>query len=164
MVSSCWPLAAARIATLPVDAGAATDRSGLAVYVTQDGLRPGVVLGAVLLTIPVLALALQALRVGFRPRERRMASLQLARATQGDVQLIAAAETGAAALLGAVLAGPAYLALWLLLGVLPPAGLRLVPAPALLDLVVWLALLPAGTAAGRPSHRHRHRHREWTDS
>lgn len=138
-------LAAARITALP--AGAPRDE-GLAPYVTQDGLRPGVVAGALLLTVPVLALAGQALRVGSGARGRRMAVLRLAGATPADSRVVAATETGAAALVGAVLAGPAYLLLWVAVGLLPMAGLRMMPSPARGDLVVWAVLVPVTTVAG----------------
>ncbi len=75
---------------------------------------------AFLLTVPVLALAAQALRVGSVARDRRMAALRLAGATPRDVRVIAAAEAGFAALAGVAFAGPVYVLLWLLVGVLPP--------------------------------------------
>ncbi|MGI8994460.1 MAG: hypothetical protein ACR2FP_09150 [Nocardioidaceae bacterium] len=128
--------------------GLAPSYGGLAPYVTQAGLRPGVVIGAVLVTVPVLALALQALRVGSLARERRMASLRLAGATARDVRTVAAAEAGVAAAAGGLLAGPAYLLCWLMLGVLMPAGLRLVPTPGPLDLLAWAATLLVAAAAG----------------
>ena len=120
----------------------------LAPYVTQSGLRSGVILGALLLTVPVLALAAQALRVGSLARERRMASLRLAGATRRDVRLIAGAEAGTAALVGGLLAGPVYLLLWLLLGVLPPAGLRLMPAPDPPDGYLWVMVLLLAAVGG----------------
>ena len=74
-------------------------------------------IATLLLTVPVFALAVQALRVGSVARDRRMASLRLAGATPSDVRVIAAAEAGGAALAGGLLAGPAYLLLWILAGV-----------------------------------------------
>jgi len=150
-------VAAARVAQLTIDTDgggsyvgpqAPVPDGGLAPYVSQAGLRPGVVLGAVLLTVPVLALAVQALRVGSVARERRMASLRLAGATPREVRTIAAAEAGAAAAMGGLLAGPVYLVLWLLLGVLLPVGLRLVPTPASLDLVTWAGVLLVASVGG----------------
>jgi hypothetical protein len=150
-------VAAARVAQLTIDTDgggsylgpqAPVPDGGLAPYVSQAGLRPGVVLGAVLLTVPVLALAVQALRVGSVARERRMASLRLAGATPREVRTIAAAEAGAAAAMGGLLAGPVYLVLWLLLGVLLPVGLRLVPTPATLDLVTWAGVLLVASVGG----------------
>ena len=140
-------LAAARIAAH--HSGGAAAEPGLAPYVTQDGLRPGVVAGALVLTVPVLALAAQAMTVGSPARERRTAALRLAGATRGDTSLVAAAETGISALLGGVLAAPAYLALWLLTGMLPVEGLRLMLPPAAGDVLLWVALvlLAAGVGA-----------------
>ena len=150
-------IAGARVARLTVDSNRAGTFAGasagppsydLAPYVTQAGLRPGVVLGAMLLTVPVLALAVQALRVGSVARERRLASLRLAGATPGDVRRVAAAEAGAAAALGGLLAGPAYGLLWLVLGLLLPSGSRLVPTPTEVDLLVWATVAAVTTVAG----------------
>jgi hypothetical protein len=151
-------LAAARIARLTGNGNAHSHgfgtrfrdpHSSLAPYVAQSGLRTGVVLGAVLLTVPVLALAGQALRVGSLARDRRMASLRLAGATRLDIRWVAGAEAGIAGLIGGLLAGPVYVLLWLLLGVLPPSGLRMMPAPDTRDALVWVAvLLLAGVGGG----------------
>src|SRR5688500_4081447 len=51
---------------------------GYATYVRESGLRPGVVLGAALLAVPVLTFAAQALRVGAADQARRMSALRLA--------------------------------------------------------------------------------------
>jgi hypothetical protein len=147
-------IAAAKIPRIPADEtnGRTLIADPLAAYVAEPGLRPGSILAAVLLCVPVLALALQALRVGSVARDRRLATLRLAGATPGDVRAVAVAEAGGAALAGGLLAGPAFLLLWVALGVLPPSGLQLVPTPEPLDLAVWLgvALLAglAGAAAG----------------
>jgi hypothetical protein len=151
-------LAAARIARLTGNGDAYPHRfvtrfrdphGGLAPYVAQSGLRTGVVLGAILLTVPVLALAGQALRVGSLARERRMASLRLAGATRLDIRWVAGAEAGIAGLIGGLLAGPVYVLLWLLLGVLPPSGLRMMPEPDTRDALVWVVvLLLAGVGGG----------------
>jgi hypothetical protein len=151
-------LAAARIARLTGNGDAHSHRfvtrfrnphGSLAPYVAQSGLRTGVVLGAILLTVPVLALAGQALRVGSLARERRMASLRLAGATRLDIRCVAGAEAGIAGLIGGLLAGPVYVLLWLLLGVLPPSGLRMMPEPDTRDALVWVVvLLLAGVGGG----------------
>ena len=70
--SAALLLAAVHVLRLPADSGA---DPGLARYLTESGLRPGVVIGTVLLTVPMLALVIQALRVGSVSRDRRMASL-----------------------------------------------------------------------------------------
>ncbi len=122
--------------------------SGLARYVTEGGLRIGVVTGALLLVVPVLALTVQALRMGSVARDRRMAALRLAGATPNEVRAVAAAEAARAAALGGLFAGPAYVVLWFVAGVLPPLGWRLVEPPDALDAAAWIALVPVLAAAG----------------
>jgi hypothetical protein len=139
-------IAAARIARLSVNSdsgfsGPGSKTYGLAPYIQESGLRPGVVLGALLMSVPVFALAVQALRVGSVARDRRMSALRLAGATPRDVRAVAAAEAGGAALLGGLLAGPAYLALFMVLGRLLPSGNRLLPTPSGADLLVWLIVV-----------------------
>jgi hypothetical protein len=142
-------IAAARIARLSIDGDYGISAFGplpsheLALYIQEAGLRPGVVLGALLMTVPVFALAVQALRVGSVARDRRMSALRLAGATARDVRAVAAAEAGGAALLGGLLAGPAYLALYLVLGVMLPSGSRLLPSPSAADLLVWPIVVAA---------------------
>lgn len=150
-------LAAVRVLRLP-PGGAGEDGpdprldQGLAAYVTEAGLRPGVVVAVVLLAVPLLALCVQALRVGSLGRDRAMAALRLAGATPGEVRWVAAAQTAAAGAAGGVLAGPLYLLTWVALGVVPPRGWRLLPPPAALDVLVWPAVVVllalAGAAAG----------------
>ncbi len=156
-VAGALLLAGARIARLGIDSdggdtcnGHCGERPGsdLAPYVSQAGLRPGVVLGALLLTVPVLALAVQALRVGTLARERRMSSLRLAGGTPGDVRRVAGLEAASAAATGAVAAGPAYVVLWVLLGLLPASGLKLLPAPDVVDLLLWAVAVLAGVLLG----------------
>jgi hypothetical protein len=141
-------LAAAHIARLPTDLDAFRQGDHLAEYATQSGLRPGVVITTLLLVVPVLALAVQALRVGSVARDRRMASLRLAGATPGDVRAIAAAEAAVAAAAGGLLAGPAYLVLWLLAGVVPPDSARMLDTPDAYDALAWVALVPLALLAG----------------
>ena len=146
-IASAGALLLAAIGVLRLSAAVAQE-AGLARYLTESGLRPGVVISTLLLTVPVLALVVQALRVGSVARDRRMASLRLAGATPGDVRVIAALEAGAAALAGGLLAGPAYLVLWLLAGVIPPDGARMVVTPDALDALAWLVLVPLAAVAG----------------
>ena len=142
-------LAALHIARLPTDelSGFRSDEQ-LASYVTEGGLRPGVVIATLLLVVPVFALTVQALRVGSVARDRRMASLRLAGATPRDVRLVAAVEAGAAAAAGGLLAGPAFLVLWLIVGVLPPDAAKLLDTPDALDALAWAALVPVAALAG----------------
>lgn len=129
-----------------------TASRGLVTYVADPGLRPGVQLAALLLVLPFAALAAQALRVGAVTRQEREATLVVAGASQRDLRRVRVVSTAAAALRGALWAGPAYLLLWLLLGLAPPPGARLVPKPELWLLLVWVALVGllavAGAAAG----------------
>jgi hypothetical protein len=151
-VASGLLIAVARIARVPViDSGFAS--AGVpSLYVSDSSTRFGVMIGAGLLAIPVLAFAVQALRVGSVARDRRMAALRLAGATPRDVRMIAAAEAGGAAFVGGLFAAWVYPLLWVLLGVLPPADLRLLPDPEGLDVAVWLGVTViaaiGGAAAG----------------
>ena len=151
VVAGALLLAAMHVLRMPADSGA-----GLARYVTESGLRPGVVIATLLLTVPVLALTVQALRVGSVARDRRLASLRLAGATPRDVRVIAALEAGGAAIAGGLLGGPVYLFVWLLAGALSPAGARMLHAPDAVDLLAWAVLLPlaglAGAFAGAAVH------------
>jgi hypothetical protein len=72
----------------------------------------------------------------------------LAGATPGEVRRIAAVEAAGAALVGGLLAGPAYLLLYVLLGALPTAGHRLLPSPDGIDLLAWLAVVVLALLAG----------------
>ncbi|MBE2314426.1 hypothetical protein DVA67_000445 [Solirubrobacter sp. CPCC 204708] len=131
---------------LHVARGSSAD--GLVSYVTEDDLQLGVIVGALLLIVPVLALTVQALRTASVARDQRLAALRLAGATPGQLRAIAAAQAGWAAALGAVLAAPAYLVFWIAAGVLPPSGARLVAVPDAADVVTWLALIPVLTVCG----------------
>ncbi|MET7400820.1 FtsX-like permease family protein [Dactylosporangium sp. NPDC005572] len=75
----------------------------------EPGLRPGVILTFVLLTVPVFALAGQCVRLGAPARDRRLAAIRLAGATPRQAVTVAAAETGVAALIGSGLGLLVYL-------------------------------------------------------
>ena len=104
-------LAAATVAAIePPDLGGA-GVDGLSHQYTnallrEPGLRPGVALVVLLLTLPVLALAGQCARIGAPARDRRLAAIRLAGGTPRQAVALAVVETGGAALLG-VLAGVA---------------------------------------------------------
>lgn len=66
----------------------------------DEGLRPGVAFGMLLLTIPVLAFVAQCSRLGAPGRERRLAAMRMAGATPRQVVRIAAAETALASAFG----------------------------------------------------------------
>ncbi|GIM92920.1 FtsX-like permease family protein [Paractinoplanes toevensis] len=68
----------------------------------EPGLRPGVAGTLILVSLPVLALAGQCIRLGAPARDRRLAAIRLAGATPQESVLIATAETAVASLLGSV--------------------------------------------------------------
>jgi hypothetical protein len=74
----------------------------------QSGLRPGVATTLILLSLPILALAGQCIRLGAPARDRRLAAMRLAGATPGQAVLIATAETAASSALGSVAGLVAY--------------------------------------------------------
>ncbi len=135
-------IVAARLLRLPD-----VDLTGFAPFVAQPGLRVGVVVGAVLLVLPVVLFAFQAVHLGSVARERRLAALRLAGATPGQLRWITAWQTGRAGLVGGVLAGPGYLVLWVLLGLLP-GDARLLPPPLVSDLAVWAGVVVLGGLGG----------------
>jgi hypothetical protein len=119
----------------------------------EPGLRFGVELTLLLLTIPILALAGQCARLGAPARDRRLAGFRLAGASPGQATLVAVAETGLAALIGVVAGVGAYFAARPLLDRPGPDGLRSLPTDVLPDplafaiTVVALPLLAALAAA-----------------
>lgn len=83
----------------------------------QPGLRYGVVVTFLLLTVPVLALSGQCARIGAPARDRRLAAYRLTGATPRDVVRIVGAETGLAAGIGSILGTVVFLlGRWLLDG------------------------------------------------
>ncbi|GLY33831.1 FtsX-like permease family protein [Kineosporia sp. NBRC 101731] len=121
---------------------------GLAPYVVESGLRGGTAIGAVLLVVPFVLLALQALRTGTAARERRLAALSLAGATRRDLRRLAFLEGTRAAVIGALAAGPLYLLLWLVLGPALPIGSKMLPQPEWPILVGWLVMVAAAFPLG----------------
>ncbi|MEZ0163313.1 hypothetical protein AB2L27_00890 [Kineococcus sp. LSe6-4] len=118
-----------------------TASGGLAPFLAEPGLRPGFAIAAVLLVLPFLALAVQAVRVGRVVDERRSRRLLLAGATWADVRRLRIARTRAAFVRGGLLAGPVYLLLWLVLGWALPTGSRLLPPLHPVMPLVWLAVV-----------------------
>lgn len=76
----------------------------------EPGLRTGVVIALLLLTIPVLALTAQTGRLGAPARDRRLAAIRLAGGTPGQAVAVAASETGVASAVGSLVALITYLA------------------------------------------------------
>ena len=108
----------------------------------EPGLRGGVALALLLLTLPVLALAGQCGRLGAPARDRRLGAIRLAGATPRQAVALVVAETGLAATFGTALG----LALFLLArAVLDRSEM---PAPAaLVAIVIGLPLLATAVAA-----------------
>jgi hypothetical protein len=124
------------------------EQSGLGPFVANSDNRTATMVGGLLLCIPVGALFLQSVRVGATARARGLAALRLAGATPREVRWIAGVEMARASLLGGALSGPAYIGLWLALGVLAPAGARFIPPPDLVDFGAWLLVLVISATAG----------------
>ncbi len=124
----------------------ATD--GLISFVAQPGLRPGVQLGALLLVLPFVALAVQALRVGTLARQQRETTLAVAGASPRDLRRLRVVGTAAAAARGGLWVAPVYLLLWVALGLAPPPGARLLPTPEPWLALVWVVLVGLLTAVG----------------
>lgn len=122
--------------------------AGLSEYVADSGLRGGTAAGALFLVVPFVLFAFQALRTGTAARERRLAALSLAGATRSDLRRLALLEGTRAAVLGTVLAGPAYLLVWLVLGPALPNGAKMLPNPDFDLLLGWLALVLVGGPLG----------------
>lgn len=150
-------LAALTVLAIPTPAGTADGSAAWSQQYTsgvlrEPGLRPGVAFALLLLTIPVLALAGQCARIGAPARDRRLAAIRMAGATPRQAGTVAAAETGAASLLGTLAGLGTYFALHELLH-RPDAQGRLplptdvLPSPAALVAVV-LGLPLLATFAG----------------
>ncbi|WP_138758793.1 hypothetical protein [Modestobacter altitudinis] len=116
--------------------------------VVQAGLRPGVLTGILLLVLPALALAWQAVTTGSARRAAVHEGLRLSGATPADLRRVAMLEPAVAGAFGGLLAGAVYLALWLLLHVAAPASARLLPGLSPLDAVAWLVVIALSTLVG----------------
>ncbi|HST86119.1 MAG TPA: hypothetical protein VLL08_30555 [Kineosporiaceae bacterium] len=125
-----------------------TDVEPLAPFVGDPELRGGTTLGAVLLAVPFVLFGVQALRTGTAARERRLAALSLAGATRRQLRRLASLEGTRAAVIGALLAGPGYLLLWLVFGRLLPAGAKMLPEPGVAVIISWPVLVVLLTLAG----------------
>jgi len=76
---------------------------GLMAPLADPGTRGGTVFGVIVLTLPVLALLNQGVRLGTTARLRRYDALGVAGATRSDLRRWAALEIGAPAAVGAIL-------------------------------------------------------------
>ena len=106
----------ALLAAITVATTGANDGPYTSDLLNQPGLHPGIVVALVLLCVPLLAFTGQCSRVGAPARDRRLATLRLVGATPAEVDRVAAAETGLAALLGSVIGLGLYLGGRVLLG------------------------------------------------
>ncbi|TDD62474.1 hypothetical protein E1263_03280 [Kribbella antibiotica] len=125
-------------------------------YVTELGLRPGLIAVLVVLSALAASLAVQALRIGTAARDRRFAALELAGATKGQVRRLSTVDAGLIGLFGGLLSGPLYAILTLLFSWFPPL-VRVFPGTSVTDVGVWAAvtvvLTVSGTAIGHFTYR-----------
>jgi len=92
--------------------------------VRDSGTRPGAIVGVLVLTLPLVLLLDQAVRLGTTARRRRFAALSVAGATRRDLRRWGAVEVGLPALLGGLLGVPVW---WLLGRIHSLEGATLVP-------------------------------------
>ncbi|GAA8853356.1 hypothetical protein DUHN55_43990 [Helicobacter pylori] len=114
LIAGCAALAVSLLASAAAVPGywdrerrfAAEDYSYLGDLLAQPGLAFGVGLALALLAVPVIHLAMQAVRVGAPERDRRLAGMRAAGATPSDVRAVLRAEalawTGIGCLAGLV--------------------------------------------------------------
>jgi uncharacterized membrane protein YiaA len=118
-------------------------------YVQDSGTRGGVLAGLLLCCVPAFVLLIQALRFGSAARERRLAGLRVAGASQSQLRRIAMLEGMGAGVAGAVAGAVGYLVLAALMPHIPSYILRLVPYPDRLDvLAVPVVIVAAAAVAG----------------
>jgi hypothetical protein len=126
-------------------------------YVQDGGTRPGVIFGLLLCCVPALVLLIQALRFGSAARERRLAGLRVAGASQSQLRRIAMLESTGAGVAGAAAGAVAYLVLATLTPRISKPDVRLVPYPDRLDVLavpaVMLAIAAAAAVCARTSAR-----------
>ncbi|WP_405062670.1 hypothetical protein OG474_13845 [Kribbella sp. NBC_01505] len=123
------------------------DKTVYSNYITEPSLRSGLVAILVILATLTAGLGVQALRLGTAARERRMAAMRLAGASSRQVRRLSVTDASMAGLAGGLLAGPIYLLLSLLLGLLPRVA-QILPAAEVVDFGVWLLVIVMMTAAG----------------
>jgi len=145
-LSGALLLGAFRVARLGFGQGD-LDKSVYSNYVAEADLRAGLVAILVILATLTGGLAVQALRLGTAARERRMAALWLAGASNKQVRRLSVTDAAMAGLAGGLLAGPLYLLLSLLLGLLPRMA-QVLPGANPVDVVVWPAVVVVMTATG----------------
>ncbi|GAB2635746.1 FtsX-like permease family protein [Kribbella swartbergensis] len=143
-LSGALLLAALRIARL---GDAELSKAVYSNYVAESGLRSGLVAILIILAVLTGGLAVQALRLGTAARERRLAALRLAGASRKQVRQLSVTDAALVGLAGGLVAGPLYLVLSLLFGLLPRMA-QVLPGAEPLDLVTWIPVVAMTTAAG----------------
>lgn len=109
----------------------------------EPGLRPGLVVVLVGLTVPTLVFAGQCARLGGPERDRRLARYRIGGLDAAATVRVAAAEAGLAALPGAGLGVAAYFVLRAVAGEPDAHGLRALPADVLPSVPAALAAVTA---------------------
>ncbi|BCJ32518.1 hypothetical protein Athai_00210 [Actinocatenispora thailandica] len=142
-------LAVGTVLSIPVVASRTDSTFSTAHYtnelLAEYGLRKGLSVGLLLVTIPVLLFVVQCARLGAPARERRLAALRMAGATPADVVRVVATESGLAACAGAALGAVVYLVGRVLADAPDSHGYRPLPTdvlPPWWALVVLIALVP----------------------
>lgn len=116
-------------------------------YVADGRLRLGLIAVVVLFALLIGGVGAQVLRIGTAARERRLAALTLAGASQRQVRQLAIADAGLAGFFAGLWTGPVYLFLALGFSGLPRQA-RILPPIELGDLFVWPLMVALTTAAG----------------
>ncbi|MFF1815665.1 hypothetical protein ACFVWG_00070 [Kribbella sp. NPDC058245] len=142
-LSGALLIGALRIARL----GGDLDNTIYSNYVAEPGLRTGLIAVLVILAALTAGLGAQALRLGTAARERRMTALRLAGASSKQVRRLSVTDAAMAGLAGGLLAGPVYLVLTFVLGLLPTMA-HVLPGAEVVDVGVWIPVVVAMTAAG----------------
>lgn len=147
IVAACAAAAVLALSALRVarfqSVGALYPGGQVSLYVQESGTRAGVVIGLLLCCVPAFVLLLQALRFGSAGRERRLAGLRVAGASQRQLRRIAMVESIGAGVAGAVVGAVMYLVLSTLTPWISSPLLRLVPHPDRLDVLVVPAVVVA---------------------
>lgn len=136
------------LARIPYD-GVVTVRSIEAAPISRgltQSMRIVLVIGGIGLLVPVMVFVATATRLAAARRERRLAALRLAGATNLQVGLVAAVEAGVAAMAGVVIGFGAFLAIRPTLARIPFDGITSYPSDLHLSLG-WAAGICLGVPA-----------------
>ncbi|QIG41649.1 hypothetical protein G5V58_01670 [Nocardioides anomalus] len=111
--------------------------------IADPGTRGGAIFAAVLMTVPVVLLLDQCVRLGSAAQRRRYRALAVAGATRRDLRQWGAVETGGPALLGAVVGVGVWLILRYLLGTVPASSGQATLVPTATGPGWWALLVVA---------------------